>query len=90
MKRAHIFVSGRVQGVFFRAFAKNEAERLGLIGFIRNLSNERVEIIAEGGADELNKFVDILKTKHPIAVITKIDVKWSDAKNEFSEFEIRR
>ena len=46
--RAHIFVSGRVQGVFFRAGAQTRAKKIGVYGFARNLPDARVEIIAEG------------------------------------------
>jgi len=90
MKRIHIFVSGKVQGVFFRAFAKEEADKLGLSGFARNLDDGRVEIVAEAGEDKLREFIEALKTKHPIAQVENIDIEWSEAKNEFIDFRIMR
>jgi len=48
MKRAHLFISGKVQGVFFRAFTKEVADSLGLKGWVRNLTDGRVEAVFEG------------------------------------------
>lgn len=90
MKRVHVFVSGRVQGVFFRAFAKNEADKLGLKGVARNLADGRVEVVAEGNKEELKQFLDILKSQHPFAIVSNIEIKWSDATKEFDGFDIVR
>ncbi len=88
MDRIHAFISGSVQGVFFRAFAKREADRMGIVGTARNLDDGRVEIIAEGEGDVLVDFVEALKTKHPTADVKDIDTKWELAKGEFGDFSI--
>lgn len=90
MRRIHVLVSGRVQGIFFRAFAKNEADKLGLKGFARNLADGRVEIIAEGDEGALKEFIETLKARHPLAKVEDIEIKWGDAKKEFEDFETRR
>lgn len=56
-KRAHVWVSGRVQGVYFRQSAKHEAERLGLHGWVRNLSDGRVEGLVEGPVKAVDAWV---------------------------------
>jgi acylphosphatase len=88
MKRVHAFFSGKVQGVFFRAFAKDEAIRLGLKGFARNMADGRVEIVAEGREDLLREFVETLKTMHPLAKVKDAEIIWMDAKNEYIDFRI--
>lgn len=90
MKCAHVFVSGRVQGVFFRAFAKSEADRLGLKGFARNLDDRRVEVVAEGSEGTLKEFIETLRARHPTAKVNNIEIKWGDATGEFDDFKIRR
>ncbi len=56
MKNIRCYVSGRVQGVFFRASAKNEADRLGINGYARNLADGRVEVHASGEGEALDRF----------------------------------
>lgn len=57
MRRVKIIVAGRVQGVYFRYFTQKEAEKLGMVGNVRNLDDGRVEIIAEADNDVLEKFI---------------------------------
>ncbi len=90
MDRIHAFVSGRVQGVSFRAFAKREADKLGITGIVHNLDDGRVEIIAEGDGDMLVKFTDILRKNHPIAEVDDIEAKWELAKSGFKGFIIMK
>jgi acylphosphatase len=88
MKRIHVFVSGRVQGVSFRAFAKREAQKFNIQGFARNLSDGRVEIVGEGNEEVLKEFLISVKMGHPIASVEHIDVEWSDDKGEFKDFSV--
>lgn len=58
MKRVHIYVSGRVQGVFYRAWVSDHARKLGLGGWVRNCFDGRVEAVFEGPADLVDQMVD--------------------------------
>lgn len=88
--RARLFVSGRVQGVFFRAFARDEALRLGLKGWVRNLPDGRVEILAEGDPGRLKELEAWCWQGPPYARVTGVEVRPETVKEgEFTSFEIR-
>lgn len=91
MKRAARFVvQGTVQGVFFRAFVKENAERIGLVGFVRNLTGGDVEVLVEGEKDKIDRFAKVLAKGPEHAQIRHIQAeerKWSD---QFSNFQILR
>lgn len=89
MKRVHIIVSGRVQGVFFRYNTRDLAGNLGLRGYVKNLYNGDVEIIAEGNEEKLNKLIGFCKKGPESAHVTNIKIKYEKATNEFSGFEVR-
>jgi len=92
MKQAHLSVRiyGHVQGVFFRYFAQDIARRLGLKGYVRNLSNgDAVEVEAEGNKQQLEKLVEQLKIGPPAARVKKVETNWSDYTGQFDEFRIR-
>ena len=89
MKRVHLFVSGRVQGVFFRAHTRDLARRLGLNGFVRNLPDGRVEIVAEGEEEALRELISFAHHGPPLAQVTGLEVRWEDPSGEFSGFSIR-
>jgi len=89
MVRLHVYISGRVQGVFFRAYTHEEAQSLGLAGWVRNLRDGRVEAVFEG---EEEKIRDMLKWCHkgpPSAHVTDVEESWLEPKGEFQGFEIR-
>ena len=87
--RAHIFVSGKVQGVFFRESTKRKAEKLGVFGWVKNLQDGRVEAVFEGGKRNVEEMVNWAR-KGPIwAKIEALDVLWEDYLGEFKGFEIR-
>jgi acylphosphatase len=88
--RAQIFVSGRVQGVFFRASSRTQAEDLGLVGWIKNLEDDRVEIILEGEKEKVDEFIKWLKRGGPLlAKINKTEINFKEPTNEFESFEIK-
>ena len=80
---------GRVQGVFFRAFAVNCAEKLGLVGYVQNLPDGAVEVRAEGEKGQLEKPIDYLKAGPPVARIEKVVTSWSEFTGSYSRFNIR-
>ncbi len=88
-KRVHLYISGRVQGVFFRAFTKERADFYGITGWVRNLPDGRVEALGEGDEEILKEWIKDLWKGPPLADVKDIKEEWAEAKNEFIEFEIR-
>jgi acylphosphatase len=83
-------VYGRVQGVYFRYFVRNEARKLGLTGYVRNLaSGDAIEVQAEGEKLQLDKLLVQLKTGPPEAWVKKVEIDWSDYSGQFDGFRIR-
>ena len=88
--RAHILVSGKVQGVFFRVETRYEATKRKVSGWIRNTLDDRVEAIFEGTKDDVEKLIDFCRRGPPNAQVTKIEVRWQEYVGEFQGFQIRR
>ena len=88
LKRLHLIVSGRVQGVAFRAYTQGEARTLGLTGWVRNLPNGQVEILAEGSPKNLEKFLQWASSGPPSAQVRHVEATWGPFLGEFSEFSI--
>ena len=88
-KRVHVFYSGRVQGVGFRLTAEETAHSVGAVGWIRNLRDGRVELIAEAEEAALERFLKMIRIGPMKNFIHAEDISWSDATNTFDEFEIR-
>ncbi len=86
--RARIFIEGRVQGVFYRAFAKELAYRLSLNGWVKNLRDGRVEAIFEGEKRVVEQAIKECYTGPPGARVTKIEVQWEPYTKEEKEFNI--
>ncbi|MFA4015323.1 MAG: hypothetical protein RUDDFDWM_000403 [Candidatus Fervidibacterota bacterium] len=87
--RLHAIVYGLVQGVGYRYFTIWEASKLGLTGYVRNLSDGSVEVVAEGSKEELDKLLEKLHQGPPAARVRKVIVNWSEAKGEFDRFEVK-
>ena len=88
--RAHIFVSGRVQGVFFRVETRYEAMKRNVAGWVRNTSGGRVEAIFEGEREDVEKLIEFCRKGPSGARVTKVDVQWEEYSREFKDFKIRR
>jgi acylphosphatase len=86
---AEILVSGRVKGVYFRAFAQEAALRLGLTGFCRNLADGGVEVVAEGDREVIEILIDQLRIGPPRAKVEAIQVNWKTGEKGFKDFSIR-
>jgi len=84
--RAHLHVSGIVQGVFFRAHTSSVARSLGLTGWVRNLPDGRVEIVAEGMQYRITEFIKWCGKGPPAATVDEVIVNWETALDEFSGF----
>jgi len=87
--RIHIFVRGRVQGVFFRNGARRMAQELGLLGWARNTFDGKVELVIEGEKEKIEKMIGWLKVGPPGAKVSGVDVEFEEYKDEFKNFEIR-
>lgn len=87
-KRVHIYVSGIVQGVFFRHNTAAKARALGLRGWVRNLDDGRVEIVCEGPKQEMEDMVEWCGEGPAGAFVKNMDVAWEEYANEFNSFEI--
>ena len=84
-----VFVHGRVQGVFFRDFARINAQRLGLTGWVRNLPDGyTVEILAQGPRSQLEKLLKILRQGPPEARVDKLDAEWGEHTERYGSFRV--
>ncbi len=88
-KRLHAYISGRVQGVFFRATTKESARQLGLTGWVKNLSNGQVEVMAEGKKEDLKALERFLHDGPRLAEVQNVNVNYSDDLKGYSSFRIR-
>ncbi len=86
--RAHVYVNGRVQGVFFRAETANLAHRLDLAGWVRNTPDGRVEALFEGEKENVEKAVELCRRGPPGAHVSNLDVEWEEWKGEFRDFRV--
>ncbi len=89
LARAHLRIYGRVQGVFFRAYMREEAKKLGVTGWVRNLPDGSVEAVVEGEEDKVRELIKWAHKGSPLARVDKVDVEWGDYKGEYSDFSIR-
>jgi len=87
--RAHVIISGRVQGVFFRSETQDEAVRQNVTGWVRNLPDGRVEAIFEGEKDRVETLIEFCRGGPPGARVTEVEVKWGNYTGEFKSFSIR-
>ena len=85
----HVLISGRVQGVFFRANTKQQAEMLGLSGWVRNTKDGKVEAIFEGEEKGVNQILKWCHRGSSLSKVEKVDVKKQEPTNEYDDFSIR-
>jgi acylphosphatase len=87
--RAHVFISGLVQGVFFRHETRLRAIRNNVTGWVRNLPDGRVEAVFEGEKENVEAMIAFCQRGPPGAIVKKIEVKWENPTGEFKDFRIR-
>ncbi len=85
--RAHVLISGFVQGVGYRQFVKLNARNLELKGFVTNLPDRRVEAVFEGEKESIEKMIEQCRKGPFLSEVENIDVNWSE-KEEFSDFNV--
>lgn len=88
MKRAHLLISGKVQGVSFRYYTKKTASNLNLKGYVKNLPDNKVEIVVEGSDSDVNEFVEWCKKGPSSSHVSDIKINYEPYSGEFMEFEI--
>ena len=83
-KSVRLYINGTVQGVFFRAFVKENAERYNVKGFIRNLEDGKIEVFLEGDATNVNKLIELCKKGPKHAQIMNVEIK----PERFQDFKV--
>lgn len=89
MKRVRVLISGKVQGVFFRAYTEEEANRLGVKGWVRNLPDGRVEAVFEGEDEAVDKMIAWCHKGSPHSRVTHVEVIEEPYTGEFKDFRVR-
>lgn len=84
----HCTVSGLVQGVFFRASAREQAKRLGITGWVRNLPDGRVEVLACGERAQLESMLEWLHEGPPHANVSGVEVEWRESDDGYEDFKV--
>lgn len=83
-------IRGEVQGVSFRETTVKEAQRLSLVGFVRNMKDGSVEVVAEGGEEELNELYEFCEVGPDLAVVDHVEDTWEHIKDySYSDFKIK-
>ncbi len=81
-------VQGRVQGVYYRAFAERHARHLQICGYVRNCRDGSVELYAEGPREKLTEFLELLKKGPPGARVDAINPRWMESSGKYTGFTI--
>ena len=87
--RAHIWLTGRVQGVGFRAHVEYSAGRRGVTGWVRNVGHDQVETVAEGSRAAMAQFIAAVREGPRASRIDDVRVEWETPTGEFSIFSVR-
>lgn len=89
MVEIHCLISGKVQGVAYRTYAQDAATALEVVGYISNLSDGRVEIVAQGDPSTLKDFVEYLHEGSLLAQVEAVAVEWHSVKKVYDDFSIK-
>jgi acylphosphatase len=88
MARAHVLITGMVQGVFFRAHTRDEARARGLTGWVRNLPDGRVEAVFEGEHSTIDDMLAWCHKGPPYAYVQEVKVSWQPYQGDFKDFRV--
>ena len=89
LARAQVLISGRVQGVFYRAYTRDQAVARGLTGWVRNLPDGRVAAVFEGNREKIESMLAWCKQGPPYAAVDEVLTDWQTHLGEFEDFRIR-
>ncbi len=90
IRRIRLNVDGAVQGVGFRFYISRYAQELGVCGYVRNMPDGSVEVVAEGAQSRLRALAEHAERGPSMSRVTDCDIEWGPASGEFSSFDIRR
>ena len=88
--RVHVWVKGRVQGVGFRAHVEYYAGKIGVSGWVRNVGWDKVEAVAEGTREQIDQFIEMMKTGPRASRVDDARVDYEDVTGEFVGFGVKR
>ncbi len=88
IRRAHVRVIGRVQGVYFRQYTQEEATWRGVTGWVRNNLDGSVEAVFEGEEEKVKELIEWCHQGPPSALVEKVEVTWEEPTGEYPGFEI--
>ena len=86
--RAHVIISGHVQGVFYRAHTRDFARKFNVNGWVKNRTDGRVEAVFEGDEEDVKSIIDWCNDGPPGASVAGVEVRWEEHKADFKGFEI--
>jgi len=88
--RVHLKITGRVQGVYYRAATVQQAQNLSLTGWVMNCRDGSVEAVAEGAKQKLEEFIAWCREGPAGARVTSVEIRWETAQNNFRAFTVNR
>ena len=88
IEEVRCIVRGKVQGVFYRDFVAKHARHLALTGYVRNLPNFTVEIVAQGYEDKIEKLIEHLRKGTFLARVSEVDVEWKKPQQKYGTFDV--
>ena len=86
-KSIRIYITGNIQGIYFRSFIKENAEKYNVKGFVRNLEDGRVEVFLEGNSEDVNKMIEICKVGPKHAQVRDVEIK-PEKFQDFKNFKV--
>ena len=89
MKTVHVIIEGRVQGVFFRDYARRQAHLLKLKGWIKNLPDGAAEVIMSGTSENIDAMIEWFHTGSPLSIVSSVQVDEVMPTEKLTKFEIR-
>ena len=87
-RRVHVWITGRVQSVYFRAYARDAGRSIGVVGWVRNLPDGRVEAVFEGDEDKLKKMIEWCYSGSPLSRVEAVEIRDEACTGEFDTFKI--
>lgn len=89
MQQAHLFISGKVQGVGYRYFVKSNAKKLGLTGWVRNTEDGGVEAVLAGTQELIEQMIGICRQGPPLSEVEHLGFEWEEGEESFEGFTIK-
>ena len=87
MKQIRLYISGLVQGVGFRNFVRSKAKKFEITGWVRNLTDGRVEVVAQGTDEKLTEFIEVLNKGHFFSEVKNVEKSWEEVAEIYDSFD---